>query len=121
MDDVWREQDTTPTRIESALRQLQGTLAQRKWSAAEQGNLLVGLLDLGARREYRDYISAEQAVMAIELIMIDLGSADRHRQRLDALYRLVDNDETYRSDQFVAGIEQLRGALGLAPAATAAK
>ncbi len=108
-------------RIESTLRQLQGTLAQRKWSAAEQGNLLVGLLDLGARREYRDYISAEQAVMAIELIMIDLGSADRHRQRLDALYRLVDNDETYRSDQFVAGIEQLRGALGLAPAATAAK
>jgi hypothetical protein len=108
-------------RLEAVLRQLEGNLAQRKWSAAEQGNLLSSLLDLGSRREYRDYISAEQAVMAIELIMIDLGNADRHRQRLDALYRLVDNDETYRSDQFVAGIEQLRGALGLAPAATAAK
>jgi hypothetical protein len=108
-------------RIEGVLRQLEGTLEQRKWSATEQGNLLAGLLELGARREYRDYISAEQAVMAIELIMIDLGSAERYRPRLDALYRLVDNDETYRSDQFVAGIEQLRGVLGLAPPSTAAK
>jgi hypothetical protein len=108
-------------RLEAVLRQLQGTLEQRKWSASEQVNLLASVLDLGARREYRDYISAEQAVMAIELIMIDLGSADRHRARLDALYRLVDNDETYRSDQFVAGILDLRGALGLATPPTAAK
>jgi Cytochrome c554 and c-prime len=108
-------------RLEAVLRHLESTLDQRKWSAAEQGNLLAGLLDLGARREFRDYISAEQAVMAIELIMIDLGNAERHRQRLDALYRLVDNDETYRSDQFVAGIEQLRGVLGLAPPRAVAK
>jgi cytochrome c554/c'-like protein len=108
-------------RLEAVLRQLQGTLAERRWSASEQASLLAGVLDLGARREYRDYISAEQAVMAIELIMIDLGRADRHRSRLDALYRLVDNDETYRSDQFVAGIVELRGALGLAAPPTAAK
>ena len=108
-------------RLEAVLRQLQATLAQRKWSASEQVNVLAGVLDLGARREYRDYISAEQAVMAIELIPIDLGRADRHRSRLDALYRLVDNDETYRSDQFVAGIVELRGALGLAGAPVAAK
>jgi len=108
-------------RLEAVLRQLQATLAQRKWSASEQVNVLAGVLDLGARREYRDYISAEQAVMAIELILIDLGRADRHRSRLDALYRLVDNDETYRSDQFVAGIVELRGALGLAGAPVAAK
>jgi len=108
-------------RLEAVLRQLQATLAQRKWSASEQVNVLAGVLDLGARREYRDYISAEQAVMAIELILIDLGRADRHRSRLDALYRLVDNDETYRSDQFVAGIVELLVALGLAGAPVAAK
>lgn len=108
-------------RLEAALRQFAPRVADHKWNATEQGNLLAGILDLGARREYRDYISAEQAMMATELIMIDLGKADRHRPKLDALYRLVEDDETYRADQFVSGIEQLRAALGLAsvPAPTA--
>ena len=75
--------------------------------------MLAAILDLGARREYRDYISAEQAMMATELIMIDLGKADRHRPKLDALYRLVEDEETYRADQFVTGMDQLRAALGL--------
>jgi hypothetical protein len=80
--------------------------------------VLAGLLDLGARREYRDYISAEQAMMATELLLIDIGKADRFRPRLDALYRLVEDDEAYRPEQFVTGMEQLRSALGLAPAAS---
>jgi hypothetical protein len=40
-------------RLEAVLRQLEGTLAQRRWGAAEQGNLLAGLLDLGSRRRRR--------------------------------------------------------------------
>jgi hypothetical protein len=110
----------TSGRLEAVLRQLESTVAERRWSAAQEGDVLAGILDLGARREYRDYISAEQAVMATELIMIDLGSAERHRSKLDALFRLVENDEAYRSDQFVSGIEQLRVALGFTPAPTPA-
>jgi hypothetical protein len=100
-------------RLEATLRQLEPRVAEHKWNATEQSNLLAGILDLGSRREYRDYISAEQAMMATELIMIDLGSADRHRPKLDMLYRLVEDDETYKADQFVTGIDQLRAALGL--------
>jgi hypothetical protein len=106
-------------RLESTLRQFEPRVAEHKWNATEQGNLLAGLLDLGARREYRDYISAEQAMMATELLMIDLGNADRYRPKLDALYRMVEDDEAYRADQFVTGIEQLRSALGLAPSPAA--
>jgi hypothetical protein len=105
-------------RLEFALRQFEPRVAEHKWNATEQSNLLAGLLDLGARREYRDYISAEQAMMATELLMIDLGSADRNRPKLDALYRLVEDDEAYKAEQFVTGMEQLRAALGLAPTAS---
>jgi hypothetical protein len=107
-------------RLESALRELEPRVAEHKWNATEKGNVLAGLLDLGARREYRDYISAEQAMMATELILIDLNKADRYRPKLDALYRLVEDDESYRADQFVTGMEQLRAALGLAPTAATA-
>jgi hypothetical protein len=100
-------------RLEAALRQLQTQAAERKWTPAEQTALLTAILDLGSRREYRDYIGAEQAVMASELLMLDLGTAGRNRARLDALFRMVENDETFRPDQFVTAIEQLKTALGM--------
>jgi hypothetical protein len=100
-------------RLESALRELQSQAAERKWSTAEQTSLLTSILDMGSRREYRDYIGAEQAVMATELLMLDLGAAARNRARLDALFRLVEDDEAYRPDQFVTAVDQLRNALGM--------
>ena len=51
-----------------------------------------------SRREYRDYIGAEQAVMATELLMLDLDTA-RNRPRLDALFKLVEDDEAYRPNR----------------------
>jgi len=93
-------------------------VAEHKWNATEESNLLAAILDLGVRREYRDYISAEQATMATELIMIDLGNAERYRPKLDALYRIVEDDEAYRPEPYVAAMEQLRAALGLAPPVT---
>jgi hypothetical protein len=103
-------------RLEAALRELQSQAAERKWNTGEQTSLLTAILDLGSRREYRDYIGAEQAVMATELLMLDLGAAARNRARLDALFRLVEDDEAYRPDQFVTAVDQLRGALGMSSA-----
>jgi hypothetical protein len=100
-------------RLEAALRDLAGQVAEHKWTPGEQTSLLTAILDLGARREYRDYIAAEQAVMASELLMLDLGTAARNRARLDELFRLVQDDEAYRPDQFVTAVEQLRAALGI--------
>jgi hypothetical protein len=100
-------------RLEETLRQIQAQAAERQWSNAERTALLTAILDLGSRREYRDYIGAEQAVMATELLMLDLDTAARNRSRLDALFRLVEDDEAYRPDQFVTAVDQLRGALGM--------
>ena len=100
-------------RLEETLRQIQSQAAERQWSNAERTALLAAILDLGSRREYRDYISAEQAVMATELLMLDLDTAGRNRPRLDALFKLVEDDEAYRPDQFVTAVDQLRSALGM--------
>jgi predicted CxxxxCH...CXXCH cytochrome family protein len=112
-------------RLELTLRQLAPRVAEHKWTRAQEGSLLAAILDLGVRREYRDYISAEQATMATELIMIDLGTAERYRPKLDALYRMVEDDETFRPQPFAGAMEQLRSALGLgsstAPSASTSK
>jgi len=104
-------------RIEATLRQLEDVAARHRWTAAEHAGLLAGIFELGTRREFRDYIAAEQAVMALELVLLDTGVAERHRARLDTLFRLVDNDEAYRPQEFAASLDQLRAALGIAPAA----
>jgi hypothetical protein len=100
-------------RLEETLRQIEAQAAARQWSNAERTALLTAILELGSRREYRDYISAEQAVMATELLMLDLDTATRNRARLDALFKLVEDDEAYRPDQFVTAVDQLRSALGM--------
>ena len=100
-------------RLEETLRQIEAQAAARQWSNAERTALLTAILELGSRREYRDYISAEQAVMATELLMLDLDTATRNRARLDALFKLVEDDEAYRPDQFVTAVDQLRAALGM--------
>lgn len=100
-------------RLEETLRQIEAQAAARQWSNAERTALLTAILDLGSRHEYRDYISAEQAVMATELLMLDLDTAGRNRPRLDALFKLVEDDEAYRPDQFVTAVDQLRAALGM--------
>ncbi len=51
--------------------------------------------------------------MATELLMLDLDTAERNRPRLDALFKLVEDDEAYRPEQFVTAVEQLRAALGM--------
>lgn len=104
-------------RLEDTIRQIEAQAATRQWTNAERTALLGAILDLGSRREYRDYISAEQAVMATELLMLDLDTAQRNRPRLDALFKLVEDDEAYRPEQFVTAVDQLRAALGMSAAA----
>jgi len=104
-------------RLEESLRQLEAQAAARQWSNAERTALLTAILELGSRHEYRDYIGAEQAVMATELLMLDLDTAARNRPRLDALFKLVEDDEAYRPEQFVTAVDQLRSALGMGAAA----
>jgi hypothetical protein len=73
--------------------------------------MLADLVAAGSDGDYRDYISAEQAVMAIDLLMIDAGVADRYRHDLDELYRLLRDDDAYTPTQLRDTLRHLRASL----------
>jgi hypothetical protein len=85
--------------------------ATYRWSRTDQQQLLNMLLSLGVEGEFHDYIGAEQAVMAIDGLLIDLGWSSEHRARLDGLYKLVRNDEAYTPEKFVTALRELQSAL----------
>ena len=95
-----REQIITASALlsQSVARAIELADAQT-WGREDSARLLPEILELGSRGECRDYITAEQAVMATELLMIDLGIAARYRKELDAMYRILRDDDAYRPDQ----------------------
>jgi len=98
-----QSQQLTP--VIAHLRDLAGS---RAWTRADERQLLNMMLAVGASGQYRDYIDAEQAVMGIDGLLIELGLATRHRQSLDGVYKLVQNDEAYDPDKVVSALRDLQ-------------
>lgn len=73
--------------------------------------VLDSVIQAGIEGEYRDYLGAEQAVMAIDLLLIDADLAEKYSVQRDELYRLLRSDEIYRSTPFIAALRELRDAL----------
>ena len=94
-----------------ALRRLCDEAAGRTWKPADERQLLRTLISVGTGGEFRDYVGAEQAVMGIDGLLIELHLADRFRRRIDELYKLTQNDEAYAPEQFVASLQQLQAEL----------
>jgi hypothetical protein len=95
----------------TVMRRLQQRAAGEAWSASRTSNVLESILQAGSDGEFRDYLGAEQAVMATELLLIEKGQAARLRPQLDELYRLVKDVDAYRSADFIAKLRILRAAL----------
>jgi len=96
---------------ENVLRRLRQRVDGEVWTASRTSNVLESILQAGSDGEFRDYLGAEQAVMATELLLIERGQATRLRPQLDELYRLVKDVDTYRSADFIAELRVLRAAL----------
>jgi hypothetical protein len=89
--------------VGQALQETQG----RRWAREDYSKMLGELLRMGGGGEFRDYASAEQAVMAVELLMIDIGSADRYRKQLDELYEILRDEDGYRPARLVDAMKRL--------------
>jgi len=97
--------------LSTLVAKLRDRAASYAWSRTDQQQLLNMLVSLGVEGEFHDYIGAEQAVMAIDGLLIDLGISSEHRSRLDGLYRLVRNDEGYTPESFISALRELQSAL----------
>ena len=73
--------------------------------------LLDAILQAGIDGEFRDYLGAEQALMAVDLLMLDANLAAKYKPQRDELFRLLRSDEDYRSAAFTAALSALRDAL----------
>ncbi len=97
--------------VAGTLRRLCDEAAVRSWKPADERQLLRTLVAVGTSGEFRDYVGAEQAVMGIDGLLIELGLANRFRKRVDELYKLTQNDEAFVPEQFVASLQQLQADL----------
>jgi len=106
-----------PRQIAAASAQLRAALSAILAKVGDDGAalrpraLLDNILQAGTEGEYRDYLGAEQAVMAMDLLLNESKLAGTSKVQLDELYRLLQSDETYRSADFIAALKVLRDSL----------
>lgn len=98
--------------IRAAAQQLDASLAglQRKLSPervrGREMQILREVLATGAEGNYLDYISAEQAFMAVQMLVIQIDDPYLE-DKLDSIADTLSNDERYRPAQFAAMLASL--------------
>ena len=72
---------------------------------ADKRQMLEDLMRLGIQGEYRDYIAAEQAVMAMDALSYSLPSEQDLSRVINRAYQYTENDEAYKPEQFSKDLE----------------
>jgi len=91
--------------LDSAFARIQAKLTDRSIRSSER-QILEQILQTGADGEFLDYVSAEQAFMAVQMLAFELNDSDLQTE-LDALAEALDNDERYRPAQFARLLKNL--------------
>jgi hypothetical protein len=91
--------------LDATLGRLQSALSSARLQNREMA-LLREVLASGAEGNYLDYISAEQAFMAVQMLVIAIGEPALE-DKLDRIADTLNNDERYRPAQFAAMLASL--------------
>ncbi len=84
--------------LDTVFARFQSKLTARTVQSRER-RILEEILRTGAGGEFLDYVSAEQAFMAVQLLAFELNDSSLQAE-LDGLADVLDNDERYRPAQF---------------------
>jgi hypothetical protein len=104
--------DDTVAAIQAAARKLDSIFARVQAKLTDSAvqsrerQILEQILRTGADGEYLDYVSAEQAFMAVQMLAFELNDVALQAE-LDALAEVLDNDERYRPSQFARLLRNL--------------
>ena len=91
--------------LDSIFARVQANLTDRTVQSRER-QLLEEILAAGADGEFLDYVSAEQAFMAVQMLAFELKDTSLQAD-LDALAEALDNDERYQPSQFARLLRNL--------------
>lgn len=64
------------------------------------------IITMGAAGQFRDYVAAEQAVMAIDMLLSAVGKRDDQADWLDSLYDSVEEEDRYDPGRLAALIDR---------------
>lgn len=84
--------------LDAILRRMESRLTPAKLRNRER-QILEEVLETGAEGNYLDYVSAEQAFMAVQMLVIELDDLDLEAE-LDTLADSLNDDERYRPSEF---------------------
>ena len=73
-------------------------------------DVMLEILKMGQEGKFRDYVAAEQAVMALDLLLQANGTRGRSENWLDVLYATVENQDRYNPLAFQ---KAMQGSAGL--------
>lgn len=103
--------DRAATALVETIDEVDRALDNAGGDAQIRRRVLDGIIDRAARGDYRDYVAAEQAAMAMDLLLITLDRWEGHKAEVDAIFASVSDDEAYRPDRFAAAAAELGSAL----------
>jgi hypothetical protein len=104
--------DDTVQAIQKAARNLDAIVARVQSKLTDSSvqsrerQILAEILQSGADGEYIDYVSAEQAFMAVQMLAFELNDAAL-QDEIDTLADALDDDERYRPSQFARLLRNL--------------
>jgi hypothetical protein len=84
--------------LDSLLSQMQSRLNESSFGSQERA-ILEEILRAGVAGNFLDYESAEQAFMAVQMLVFELHD-DAMQAEVDALADILEDDERYRPAQF---------------------
>jgi len=86
--------------VRGQLPALRRQLGSRRFSADERSAMLDAILAAAERGEYPDYAAAEQAAMAVTLLLAGSGRSLDADPRIEALFADLKDDERYDAARF---------------------
>ena len=81
-------------RLQKTLNSMTSSVSSNSADTAAQ-KVLDELVSMGASGKFQDYIAAEQAVMAIDMLLRTVGARDDYDDWLDSLYYSVEEEDQY--------------------------
>jgi len=77
-------------------------------AGVKAAGLLRELVTMGSSGQFRDYVAAEQVVMAIDMLLNTVGSRDDYAGWLESLYDGVEMEDQFDPGQFVKVMKRYR-------------
>ncbi|XOV78038.1 MAG: multiheme c-type cytochrome [Aestuariibacter sp.] len=93
------------------LVQVSGDITQRQNIPMETKahQILVQILDMGGAGQFYDYIAAEQAVMAIDILVTTLNQQSKLDNEIEQLYQSVQNEVLFDGDRLKRVLNNIAG------------